>query len=857
MKTKKQSFCKALFLKIALLTALILGGGNSAWADELTVDKGASGYSNTYTGNIPLAGNLLNDTYIKGEFTILKAKLVSMSGKRITNMSFQLNAATTTWGDAEFKVFLKEVTAAQYGTTVSLIGEAGATTVYTGSLDPTKTSIDITFSTPFDYSGENDLLIGVYCTKLGTNAPIQFKMWRDDYSYYTACITSNKNVLSRYAWIPVTTFTFETPSGTPRPTGFSSSVTAYNSVDLSWTAGGEEDKWQIKYNEGSDFTPANAGTLVDYNVISTNSYTLSGLSGSTTYYAYVRAYIDESTQSTWTGPISFTTLEQYPKPVDLALDSYTGSTATLSWSNGEGTTPTSWQIKYSTTNNFDPNATGTLADAISENPYTLTGLTEGTTYYARVRAYYGDSHYSSWNATQISFTPISAWETFDSGIPDTWYNSGFVTNRSGYEGQAFTSNSSNVLRTPRLYAEKDQTLSYYVTIGGSGSSYKITAQYSTDRINWEDVESAYTTTGTKTFTAPSTGYYWLRFVNGYYCSVDNFNGFGPADVTHDMALNTKSISIPSTGTAHGDYTASVVVMELGGSGETVTAELYFDGVKVAESEATAVGANRDQTISMTFTPTEAKTANMYIKVIYNDDTELTTDNKSVTISNTTYILDETGDSHPNISSKVLRVNYTAQNGWNTICMPFALTSAQMDQLFGTGWTAYAINSFENGNLSFKKVTSALVTATPYLVYADNVASVEDEIYFKSISIFSGTTGWSSTNRTQTKGDASFIGTFDPIAAPGMEDKYGVTTAGKLGKGSSSASIKGYRAYIEVSDPSARLSLVIDGDGDTPTDLGFVRMIDKDATEVYNLQGQKVKKSGKGIYIVNGKKVIVK
>lgn len=673
-----------------------------------------------------------------------------------------------------------------------------------------------------------------------------------------------ENIAGDFQWkidfnrLQISSIEITAPTTTPKPTSFTKSSVTHNSASLSWTAGGVEENWQIKYNAGSDFNPATEGLMAADDPIEENSYVLSGLNELTTYYVYVRAYIDESTQSGWTGPISFTTLEQYPKPVDFTLDSYSGSTATLSWTDGAGTTPTSWQIKYSTTNNFNPNETGTLVDAISENPYTLTGLTEGTTYYARVRAYYGDSHYSSWNTTQISFTPISAWETFDDGIPDTWYNNGFVTNRSGYEGQAFTTNGSNVLRTPRLYAEKDETLSYDVTIGGSGSSYKITAQYSTDRINWKNVESAYTTSGTKTFTAPSTGYYWLRFVNGYYCSVDNFNGFGPADATHEMVLGAKSI--PSTGTAHGDYTASIEVMELGGSGETVTAELYFDGVKVAESDATAVGANRDQTINLTFTPTVAKTANMYIKVIYNGDTELTTANQSVTISNTTFILDEKGDSSPTMSSKVLRVNYTAQNGWNTICMPFALTSNQMDQLFGTGWTAYAINSYDNdnGNLSFKKVTT-LATATPYLVYAENVDEVEDEIFFKSVSIYGGSIGWASTNRTQTKGNASFIGTFAPIAAPEMEGKYGVTTAGKLGKGSSSASIKGYRAYVEVSDPSSsRLSILIDDDEENQTtDLGFVKLIDKDANDVYNLQGQKVKKATKGIYIVNGRKVIIK
>ena len=845
-------FCNlGLYIKSVLVLILLLGGSGSAWADELTINN------STDTGKIPFDAGLCSSGYSIGQVIIPSDCLTALKGKKITKITFY-GSSTSDRNFGSFSVYLKEIDYTRFSST-TYESWSGMTSCFSGSL--TFSSATKTMEIGLDYIyNEGNLLLGFNQTSIGTYAYHNWYGKNQTGDNYTALYTSNANgTISGVKFLPKITFTYETPSSTPKPTGFSSSVTAFDSVDLSWTPGGEETQWQIKWNKDSDFDPAEEqGTLVDYSTV-TNPYTLSGLSESTTYYAYVRAYIDEVNQSAWTGPVIFTTPEQYPTPTELTASNLTGSgtEVTLSWTNGVGTAASKWQIKYSTSSTFDPEEEeGMLVNNISTNPYTLTGLTANETYYVCVRADYSDNtenHYSDWT-DKISFTPIEAWEDFSNGIPDTWYSSGFITNRSGYEGQAFTTNTSNVLRTPRLYAEKDETLSYDVTIGGSGSSYKITAQYSTDRIYWENVESAYTTSGTKTFTAPSTGYYWLRFVNGYYCSVDNLNGFGPADVTHEMALGAKSI--PSTGTAHGDYTASIEVMELGGSGETVTAELYFDGVKVAESDATAVGANRDQTINLTFTPTETKTANMFIKVIYNGDTELTTDNQSVTISNTTFVLDEKGDLQPTMSSQVLRVNYTAQNGWNTICMPFALTSDQMTQLFGSGWTAYEINSYKDGVLSFKKVKSSLATATPYLVYAENVDEVEDEIFFKSVSIYGGSIGWASTNRTQTKGDASFIGTFAPMAAGSLTGKYGITTEGKLGKGSDKATIKGYRAYIEISgEAPSRLSIAINDD--TTTDLGFVRLIDKDAKDIYNLQGQKVKKAGKGIYVVNGRKVIIK
>lgn len=678
-----------------------------------------------------------------------------------------------------------------------------------------------------------------------------------DYSEKTISFSGNSRIalLMNYAYLDDFTYTPYDGGGssTPAPTSFSYSSVTYNSASLSWTVGGEETNWQVKYNNGADFDPDEEGAMAGDDPVTTNPYTLSGLSESTTYYAYVRAYIDEENQSDWTGPISFTTPEQYPTPVDLTLDSFTGTTATLSWTNGTGTAATAWQIRYSTSSGFDPDDAETLVDGITTNPYTITDLTAGTTYYARIRADYGSSHYSDWNATELSFTPIDAWETFFSGIPDTWYNSGFVTNRAGYEGQAYSSNSSNVLRTPRLYASKDDELNFYVTLGGGS----MTARYYKNNRGSYNTISSYSTSGQKTFVAPSDGYYWIEFTSAYNGAVDNFSGFSIADNENLMELGTKTMS--SSGTVGGDYTASVVLRELGGNEETYTAQLYYDGEVVAEKEGETINGNRNETVSLTFTPSEVKSSKpMFIKITYNNgESELTTTSTNVTMSTTSYVFDETGTiSRPdaNLYSQVVHLKYTAQHGWNTICVPFLLNDTYLEQIFGSDYTVYKINSFSDGALDFKKTTTYAVS-TPYLVYTENESEVAENIYLKGVTFY--TSNLTSGNKTQTKGDASFIGTFDPIAAPEMNGKYGITTACKLGKGNSSASINGYRAYIEVSDPSlSRLSIVINDEGET-TDMGFVRLVDKDAKDVYNLQGQKVKKSGRGIYVVNGRKVVIK
>ena len=76
------------------------------------------------------------------------------------------------------------------------------------------------------------------------------------------------------------------------------------SADLSWTS--PASLFNVKYNAGSNFNPDIAGTSVSPDPTST-SCSLIGLSGSTTYYWYVRANCGGGDLSSWSGPNTFTT----------------------------------------------------------------------------------------------------------------------------------------------------------------------------------------------------------------------------------------------------------------------------------------------------------------------------------------------------------------------------------------------------------------------------------------------------------------------------------------------------------------------------------------------------------------------
>ena len=133
-------------------------------------------------------------------------------------------------------------------------------------------------------------------------------------------------------------FTFNTLISCPKPTNLSASNTTASSSDLSWTAGGTEIAWDIQYG-ASGFIPGN-GTSV---TVASNPYTLTGLTGTTTYDYYVKAICAAGDSSFWTGPFTFNTLISCPQPSALGASNITAC-SDLSWTAGG--TETAWDIQY-------------------------------------------------------------------------------------------------------------------------------------------------------------------------------------------------------------------------------------------------------------------------------------------------------------------------------------------------------------------------------------------------------------------------------------------------------------------------------------------------------------------------------
>ena len=239
---------------------------------------------------------------------------------------------------------------------------------------------------------------------------------------------------------------------------------------------------------------------------------------------------------------------------------------------------------------------------------------------------------------------------------------------------------------------------------------------------------------------------------------------------------------------------------------------------------------------------------MFIKVTYAGG-ELTTAAETRYVAALTYLtLDETS------SEAVVAGTYdhvtlkrTFAKDWNTVCLPF--TISDVEAFFGTGAKAFEFKEYtSDGELSFGKVTT-LKASYPYIVFLPEAVAGDIALTDITIANTDAEAWYKSSNSVY------FRGTYAPIAAGGMEGKYGVTDDARIRKGTAEATINGFRAYFEIPEGAPVKALVFQGD--QPTDVRIVTVNSKEVEGLFDLAGRKVQKAKKGVFIQNGKKVAIK
>ena len=186
------------------------------------------------------------------------------------------------------------------------------------------------------------------------------------------------------------------------------------------------------------------------------------------------------------------------KPKNLTVSNVTTSSATIDWTAGGS--ETRWDIYYSTSSTAPTSSTVPSVANTNTKPYTLTGLTPGTTYYVWVRANCGGGEVSDWLGS-VNFTTIETCPapngvsvssiTYNSAIV-SWHENGSATawdvfyNTTGVAPTASTvPNYSAVTSNPYTITGLTAATTYYVWVrancgGGDVSAWVSGGSFMTD-----------------------------------------------------------------------------------------------------------------------------------------------------------------------------------------------------------------------------------------------------------------------------------------------------------------------------------------------------------------------------------------
>ena len=445
--------------------------------------------------------------------------------------------------------------------------------------------------------------------------------------------------------------------------------------------------------------------------------------------------------------------------------------------------------------------------------------------------------------TVHSFDLTSGWTTDGSVVS---YSSNTITSTAGYsgylqnwcEGSGYKA-SKFILTTESAAGLK---VSVYYT---SGSSSDIDAS---EISNFEidlDPTRVIQKIQIQTKAAESTGIVLTRAVLEKVVKKIDLSKFDAgAGVTWNTSTLTATFPshwgnnfIQDWSNLNGKYAEKIIVNNV------AAANYQVDGQYTDE---TSIAGNRiynATTCTVTLDPTKAI---HYIKVTCTNDK-----GEEVTFTNAymelTYLSGFTTTSITNGGKAPVYFYKSFKEGWNSFCVPFAMPIEDI----AADAQAYTFTSYDGSSTAtFTKVEKDTLSAgVPYLLKLSAATTIGKLYEDKTLS--STITNPTASNKMSFKGNYT--------AGMDMEGKWGVTSD-KIMEGDTGSKLKAFAAYFEVATTARELNIAIDDDatGISLIDNGPLT-IDNASGAWYSLDGRKynAKPTAKGLYIVNGKKVIIK
>lgn len=247
-------------------------------------------------------------------------------------------------------------------------------------------------------------------------------------------------------------------------------------------------------------------------------------------------------------------------------------------------------------------------------------------------------------------------------------------------------------------------------------------------------------------------------------------------------------------------------------------------------EASTLGVNIDKFFNNPNTIVYAKENYVHANVVVDANGTCTADSLVLTDA---YAFNAPYD----FTATSVKLTRKVYSGKNSFVLPFAVTATDLEANWLAKFSSYGKD--DDKKAYFDKVPEVAAN-TPFLAEVDGE---QTELTFGEKAIVA---------TPKTLGDG-FVGVYAPQSA---KDMYGIDDKGLIHKGGAGATIAAFHAYLNFTGSAAPAAVAFNDS--TPTAINGVAADKVANTAVYDLSGRRVYgKLQKGLYIMNGKKVVVK
>jgi len=532
-----------------------------------------------------------------------------------------------------------------------------------------------------------------------------------------------------------------------------------------------------------------------------------------------------------------------------------------------------WMVRAEIGDGMNPSTVtwNTVADATS--PQTLTDLTPNTDYTVRVKAIYGDGE-SEWVTTvfrTMSDNPVPyniAADLAANGATLTWDGNGESYNvqyrTAASEEVVFFDGFDNGLGRWTIYKEGtgpftdgwilDNDNGNYVASAWSYYNYN---SYSAD--NWL-ITPQLTLGNTLTFRVKTESSYPDKYEVLLSTTGNSINDF--------------NVSLKAMGDATGSWSeVSIDLSDHAGQQGYIAIHhvstnqyyLYVDDFGVYGA-STPAGAWQDMTVTdATATLSGLATNNGYeyqVQSVKDGETSewskvgefalLTLDNDASDISS--LLFNNVGkQAHVTLANRTLYKD----NEWNTLCLPFDIADIDDSPLAGATVKTLFDATMTGTHVTLTFGEYPVYAGVPYIIKWDGGEDIKNPEFANVI--ISNAQGYTLS---YSEDNVKFIGYYDafPITAAD-ENIYYMTSGSTLKHTGKDRTLKSCRAYFDFTESATTgREFVLDfGEGESTTGIFQMPEETKGSNAWYTIDGMKLngEPTKKGVYINNGKQVIVK